>query len=92
MENLPVLAIGQNSGLKPGMIKREDEKVDSPLGGPPIKSVLSTRLASWDDKAGTAQIVRKREMDPDALKAMTIDLARKFVAAADNPGIGDLST
>lgn len=84
MENLPLLAVGQNTGLKPGDVRRENESVQSPLGGAPIKSVLITRLASWDNAAGTARIVRKREMDIEAMRAVTIKLARKIVAATDD--------
>ena len=79
---LPELATAQNTGLKPGEVRRKDDMMNSLLGGAPIKSVLSTRLAAWDNAAGTARIVRTRTLDPESLKAMTMALAGKFIAAA----------
>jgi len=82
---LPALAAGQNTGLTPGEVRRKDDTVKSLLGGAPIKSVLTTRLVSWDNSAGTARIVRTRELDPDSIKAMTTAIAGKFAAAVGAP-------
>ena len=87
---LPALAAGQNTGLKPGEVRRADDKVNSLLGGAPIKSLLTTRLASWDDSAGTARIVRTRELDPELIKAMTMAIAGKIGAAAGKTGSDQL--
>jgi hypothetical protein len=84
MEDLPTLAAGQNTGLKPGAVRREDEQLNSPLGGGKIKSVQVSRLTSWDDTAGKAFITRKREMDSAALKDVTVALTQKIMSAADN--------
>jgi hypothetical protein len=85
---LPALAAGQNTGLKPGEVRRKDDMMNSLLGGAPVKAVLTTRLARWDNAAGTARIVRTRTLDPESLKAMAMALAGKFVAAAI-PGNSD---
>jgi hypothetical protein len=82
MEELPVLSAGQNTGLKPGDTRREDEKIDSPLGGGAIKSVLISRLTAWDETTGKAFITRKREMDAQALKEATLALTQKIMSAA----------
>jgi hypothetical protein len=84
MEELPTLAAGQNTGLKPGGSRTEDEKINSPLGGGQIKSVLVSRLTSWDDTTGKAFITRKRQMDPAALKEVTVALTQKIMSAADS--------
>jgi hypothetical protein len=84
MEDLPTLAAGQNTGLKPGTSRREDEQLNSPLGGGKIKSVQVLQLTSWDDTTGKAFITRKREMDPATLKDVTVALTQKIIAAADN--------
>lgn len=84
MEELPVLAAGQNTGLKPGGVRREDEKMDSPLGGSAIKSTLVSRLTAWDETTGKAFITRKREMDAQALKEATLALTQKIMSAASD--------
>lgn len=83
MEDLPLLAAGQNTGLKPGEVRRASEEVPNPLGGGAIKTSLVTRISEWDDKAGTVRITRKHDMDPEALKTVTLDLARKLAAVSD---------
>lgn len=84
MEELPVLAAGQNTGLKPGGARREDEKMDSPLGGGAIKSTLVSRLTAWDETTGKAFITRTREMDAQALKEATLALTQKIMSAASD--------
>ena len=59
--------------------------MNSPFGGAPIKSTVTTRLAAWDNAAGTARILRKRELEPGALKAATLALMRNLAAASDKP-------
>jgi len=83
MEDLPLLAAGQNTGLKPGEVRRENDSVPNPLGGAALKSSLTTRISEWDDKAGTARITRKRDMDAEALKAVSLDIVRKLAAVSD---------
>jgi hypothetical protein len=84
MEELPTLAAGQNTGLKPGGSRTEDEQLASPLGGAPIKAALVSRLTSWDDTTGKAFITRKRQIDPAALKEVTVALTQKIMSAADD--------
>jgi predicted transcriptional regulator len=84
MEELPTLAAGQNTRLKPGDVRREDEQIDSPLGSGRLKTVLTSRLTSWDDTAGKAIITRKREYDAASLKEAVVALVRKLVSAADD--------
>jgi hypothetical protein len=82
MEDLPVLAAGQNTGLQPGASRREEEQVPSPFGAAAIKSVLITRLTSWDEATGKARFTRTREMDREALKQVTIDIASRLITAS----------
>jgi len=84
MEDLPVLAAGQNTGLAPGAVKRESESVPSPLGGGEIKSSLETQLVAWDDATGKARLVRRRVFDPAVLKQVTLDLTQRLTAAIPN--------
>jgi hypothetical protein len=84
MEDVPVLAAGQNTGLTPGAVKRDTEQVANPMGGPPIKSVLISRLESWDNATGRARIVRRREMDQEALRQATLSIVRQLATAASD--------
>lgn len=82
MEDLPVLAAGQNTGLKPGEVRREQTEVPNPFGGA-MKTSLVTRISEWNDKAGTVRIARNNDLDPEALKAVTLDIVRKLAAVSD---------
>lgn len=84
MEDPIALSAGQNTGLKPGEVKREANNVPSPIGGGVLKSTLITQLTQWDDKAGTARVTRQREMDAEALKDFVVEMARKLSAAASD--------
>ena len=84
IDNLPTLAAAQNAGLKPGAVLRNQETVANPMGGGPLRSTLITRMVSWDDATGSARISRRREMDTNDLKAMSIAIARQLSAAAED--------
>ena len=83
--NLPQLADAQDIGLQPGEVRRVKQDMKSPFGGPPIKATVTTRLIAWDDAAGTARILRKRELEPGTVKAATLDLMRRAIAARGKP-------
>ena len=85
LDNLPQLADAQNTGLHPREVRRVAQDINSPFGGPPIKATVTTRLVAWDDAAGTARIVRKRQLEPGALKAATLALMRSAMAATGKP-------
>jgi len=85
LEELPRLAAAQNTGLMPGEVRRGVEATPSPFGGAPIKVTRTTRLAAWDNTAGTARIVTTRAVDPEALKDFTLAVMRKLGFSADKP-------
>lgn len=87
LDDLPQLAVAQNSGLKPGEARRERDDLASPFGGAAVKSEMVTRLESWDDKTGQVTIVRKREIDPESLKQMTLSAARQLAKVGDQNAI-----
>lgn len=84
LEELPQLAAVQNIGLQPGKVRQDTETTPSPLGSATVKTILTTRLDSYDDKAGTARFLRKREFEKDSLREAVMDLTRKLAAAGDN--------
>jgi hypothetical protein len=87
LDELPQLAVGQNTGLKPGETRRTTETIASPLGSGTFKSTLVTRLDTFDDKTGKARIVRKREYDQESLREVVMGLARQLAKVGDDKTI-----
>jgi hypothetical protein len=75
LENLPQLAYGQNTGLKPGESRTSDDALPNPLGGVPLKSATTLRLLAAE--GGKARYLRTQEFDPEAVKKMTEDLMNR---------------
>jgi hypothetical protein len=90
MEELPLLAAGHNTGLKPGVERRDEDTAPNPFGAP-IKSVLVKRLVGWDDATGKVKVVQRREMDNEAMRTATLALVDKFLSAAGKLPPADMS-
>jgi hypothetical protein len=82
IEDVPALASVQNTGLKPGEERQSTEEVSNPLGGT-LRSVVTTKLTSFDAAKGTALYRRSRSLDKDALQAFVLAMVRKLQPAAD---------
>ena len=78
------VAVAQNTGLQPAEVRRVEQDMTSPFGGLQIKSTVTNRLVAWDNAGGTARILRKRELEPEALKAATVALMRNIAAKSGN--------
>lgn len=87
LEELSPLAAVQNLGLKPGDVRRDTETNPNPFSGKAIKTILTTRLDSYDDKAGHARLLRKREFDKESLREAIADMVGKLAAIGDNKTI-----
>jgi hypothetical protein len=87
LEELPQLATVQNAGLKSGDVRRDTENNPNPFGGPPFKIAVTIRLDSYDDKAGKARFIRKREFEKESLREAVLEITRRFAAATDNKTI-----
>ncbi len=85
LADLLPLAAAQNTGLTPGEARGGVEAMPNPFGGTPIKVTRATRLAAWDNAAGTARIVTTRAIDPEALKNLTLALMNKLGFGSDKP-------
>lgn len=81
-EDMPSLAVGQSTGLKPGEMRRATEELPTAFGS--FKSSLVTSVVTFDNASGKARIVRKRETDPAVLR----ELVSKVIAqlASQVPG------
>ncbi len=75
---LTQLAAWQNTGLKPGEVRREARREQSPIGGNPIKVNIETRIDKADAATGNVQYLRTRSFDADALKDWTLDLVKRL--------------
>jgi hypothetical protein len=84
LEELPQLAAVQNIALQPGQVRKDTESNPSPIGNVMFKTILTTRLDSYDAKAGTARFLRKREYDKESLRDAIVDMVRKLAAVGDD--------
>ena len=87
LEELPQLAAVQNIGLQPGNVRKDTESNPSPIGNVTFKTILTTRLDSFDEKAGQARFIRKREYDKESLRDAITDMVRKLAAVGDKKTI-----
>jgi hypothetical protein len=67
--SLATLALGQNTGLRPGETRSSVEEVANPLNGVPIKTSTSLRIDSADPATGKVRLIRTRAFDADDAKA-----------------------
>ena len=67
---LATLAIGQNSGLRPGETRRDADEAVSPFGGAPIKSNATLRIDRADPATGNVRLIRTRAFDSDAIREL----------------------
>ena len=82
LQELPQVALGQSTGLKPGEERRTSEEKPSPIGGPPSTTTSTLRIASADPTTGTVRYERDLEIDPGGAKAFAAELTRQIVTAA----------
>lgn len=82
---LPQLALGQNTGLRPGETRNWSEETPNPMGGAPMKANISLRIAAADEASGKVRYVMSRSADPEAVKAFGMAVMRQMGAAADKP-------
>jgi hypothetical protein len=67
--SLATLALGQNTGLRPGETRSSVEEVANPLNGVPIKTTTTLRIDSADPATGKVRLIRTRAFDADEAKA-----------------------
>ncbi len=79
LKSLATLALGQNTGLKPGETRHNDNDVVDLFGGAPIKARTTLRIDSADPASGNVRYVRTRTFDPDALREFLTKLAQQLV-------------
>jgi hypothetical protein len=85
LEEMPVLARAQNTGIKQGEIKRSSDSADNPLGGGVLKSNTTFELTQADAATGKRVFVKTTAYDDASLKEMTQTVSRKLLAASGDP-------
>jgi hypothetical protein len=78
LASLATLALGQNTGLRPGETRRNDDDVANPFSGAPIKSNTMLRIDSADPVTGNVRYIRTRTFDSDAIKEFLSRLAQQL--------------
>lgn len=78
LATLLMLAVGQNTGLRPGETRNAVEDAANPLTGTPIKSNTTLRIDSADPATGNVRYIRTRTFDPDALKSLLGGVAQQM--------------
>ncbi len=83
LDELPQIAIAQNTGMKPGEKKVSSETVSSPLGGT-LKTSSSFQLSETDAATGRRVYVSTTAYDAASMKAFIQSLSARVVASAGN--------
>jgi hypothetical protein len=85
LDNLPQLAIYQDTGLKPGEVRATTDTVKSPIGNVEIKANVKLRIDKFDTASGKVHFVRERSLDPESLKTFALTVLQQLGAATDKP-------
>jgi hypothetical protein len=83
LASLSALAVGQNTGLRPGAPRSDTEDVPNPLNGTPIKANSTLSIASADPATGNVRYIRTRAYDPDAIKDFLAKSVQHFGSGTD---------
>ncbi|MBI5262348.1 MAG: hypothetical protein HY852_11095 [Bradyrhizobium sp.] len=82
VDEMPVLAKAQATGMKPGEARRSANVVENPLGGGPLKSNMTLELTQADAASGKRVYVHTTSYDVDSLKEFTQSMSKKLLATA----------
>ena len=85
LEELPVLARAQLTGMKPGEVRHSTDSAANPIGGGALKSNSDFTLTEADAATGKRVYQRTTSYDDAALKEMTQAVSKKLLAAAGDP-------
>lgn len=63
-------AHGQGLALEPGVVLSADVPIANPLGGPPVRGIVTERLNAVDETRGIAKVEWRQALDPSSFKTM----------------------
>jgi hypothetical protein len=82
IDDLPALAKAQNTGMKPGEIRRASKAADNPLGGGGLKSNEAFEMTEADAATGKLKFVNTTSYDAASMKDFMQSVTRKLLAAS----------
>jgi hypothetical protein len=83
IDDVPALALAQNTGMNLGEIRRSSMSVDNPLGGgAAMKSNMAFELTEVDAATGNRKFVNTTSYDPAAMKDFMQSVTKKMLAAS----------
>jgi hypothetical protein len=85
LEELPMLARAQGTGMKVGEVRHSTDSAANPLGGGMLKSNSAFTLTQADAASGNRVYERTTAVDDVSLKEMTQAMMRKIAAASGDP-------
>ena len=82
IDDLPALAKAQNTGMKPGEIRRASKAADNPLGGGGLKSNEAFEMTEADAATGKLKFVNTTSYDAASMKDFMQSVSKKLLAAS----------
>jgi hypothetical protein len=92
VEELPLLAKAQGTGMNLGDVRRSSKTADNPLGGGGLKSNTTFEMTGADAATGKLTFVNTTSYDAESMKDFIQSFAKKaFASVGDNvrPGLID---
>ena len=89
LEELPMLARAQNTGMKPGDVRHSTDIAASPLGGGALKSNSAFELTEADAASGKRVFVRTTAYDDASMQETTQSVTKKLLAASGDAAKAD---
>jgi hypothetical protein len=83
LDEVPSLAEGQDTGMHLGEERRSVETSPNPMGGAPMRSNITLKLAEADPSTGSALYMKTESYDPASVKDLMATIAKKL---AENQG------
>jgi hypothetical protein len=75
LDEVPALALGQNTGLKPGEARRSTEQIPTPIGAPLVKT-NALSIVSADPATGKLRLTLTESYDEASMRAFLTELGR----------------
>ncbi|HEY4165094.1 MAG TPA: hypothetical protein VGM59_18655 [Dongiaceae bacterium] len=78
LDEVPSLAEGQDTGMKPGEERRSVETSPNPMGGTPMRSNLMLKFEHADSQTGDALYLKTESYDPASVQDLMAAIAKSL--------------
>ena len=82
---LPLLALGQNTGLRPGETKYGSEEFAGPFGGEMLKAATELHIESAEPASGNVRLIYTLKPDKDSMLDFTKRVMKQLAGAVGLP-------